>query len=111
MTQLTSNTYVTPTSLKIATPARFARYVSQGTAAPWQMARHLALLDRELVELATGRNNRLIVQMPPRHGKSEICSKYFPAWYLGVNPTHNIILTSATDDLAMDFSAAARDLV
>lgn len=49
--------------------------------------------------------------MPPRHGKSELCSKYFPAWFLGVFPQKNVILTSATDDLATDFSVAARDLL
>lgn len=49
--------------------------------------------------------------MPPRHGKSELTSKYFPAWHLGVFPEKNIILTSATDDLALDFSAAARDVL
>lgn len=68
-------------------------------------------IDRELCDLATGRNKRLIIQMPPRHGKSELCSKYFPAWFLGVFPHKNVILTSATDDLAMDFSVAARDLL
>jgi predicted phage terminase large subunit-like protein len=75
------------------------------------MANHVTAIDRELVELAAGRNKRLIIQMPPRHGKSELCSKYFPAWYLGVFPHKNVILTSATDDLAMDFSVAARDLI
>lgn len=78
---------------------------------PWRMARHLAELDRNLCDLAAGRVKRLVVEMPPRHGKSELCSKYFPAWYLGSFPERNIILTSATDDLAMDFSASARDLL
>lgn len=95
----------------IATPALFARTVTRGTANPWKMATHLMVIDRELHDLAAGRNKRLIIQMPPRHGKSEICSKYFPAWYMGMFPDRNVILTSATDDLAMDFSAAARDLV
>lgn len=66
-------------------------------------------LDRALTDVATGRIKRLVVEMPPRHGKSELCSKYFPAWYLGINPDKNIILTSATDELANDFSAASRD--
>lgn len=75
------------------------------------MARHVAVIDRELEALATGKNKRLIIQMPPRHGKSELCSKFFPAWFLGVFPQKNVILTSATDDLAMDFSVSARDLL
>jgi len=52
-----------------------------------------------------------MVEMPPRHGKSELGSKYLPAWWLGTFPEHNVILTSATDDLALDFSAAARDVI
>lgn len=75
------------------------------------MASHVTVIDRELHDLAAGRNKRLIIQMPPRHGKSELCSKYFPAWFLGVFPHKHVILTSATDDLAMDFSVAARDLL
>lgn len=75
------------------------------------MAKHLEILNKNLVDLALGRIRRLIVQMPPRHGKSELCSKHFPAWYLGWYPDRNVILTSATDDLAMDFSAQSRDLL
>lgn len=54
---------------------------------------------------------RLIVQMPPRHGKSEHISRYTPPWFLGTFPDKNIILTSATDELAMDFSQAGRDIM
>lgn len=75
------------------------------------MDRHHAVLDAELVKLARGTEQRLIVQQPPRHGKSELGSKYFPAWFLGLNPTKHVILASATDDLAAEFSAAARDVL
>lgn len=75
------------------------------------MASHVTAIDRELFDLAAGRNKKLIIQMPPRHGKSELCSKYFPAWYLGTFPDRRVMLASATDDLAMDFSTAARDLL
>jgi predicted phage terminase large subunit-like protein len=75
------------------------------------MARHMAILDRELTAIETGANKRLIVQMPPRHGKSFLTSGYFPAHYLGVHPDRNVILTSATDELAMEFSRMGRDLL
>lgn len=61
--------------------------------------------------IAIGRTKRLIVEMPPRHGKSELCSKYFPAWYIGNYPEKSIIVTSATDSLAAEFSGAARDII
>lgn len=47
--------------------------------------------------------------MPPRHGKSEVASKKFPAWYLGRNPNNEIIISSYAADLAYDFSRIARN--
>ncbi len=90
------------------TPGAFACSVQPRR---WGMYPHLRLLDRALTDLARGKMNRLIVQMPPRHGKSTLGSQYFPAWYLGTFPERNVILTSATDELALDFSASARDLL
>lgn len=49
--------------------------------------------------------------MPPRHGKSEIISKYFPAWYLGINPDARIILTSYESSFAASWGRKARDLM
>ena len=69
------------------------------------------MLDRELTDIETGANDRLIVQMPPRHGKSYLTSGYFPAHYLGVHPNRNVIMCGATGDLALEFSGMARDLV
>lgn len=106
-----STTYVTELSTKIATPGLFARYVSRDTAKPWKMARHMAILDKELTDIETGANDRLIVQMPPRHGKSFLTSGYFPAHYLGVYPDRNVIMCGATADLALEFSGMARDLL
>ena len=88
------------------TPACFARYVSNGQ---WKMARHHAYMDRLLCQLAKRKIRRLVVEMPPRHGKSLLGSQYFPAWWLGTFPEDNVILTSATGDLAFDFSTKARD--
>lgn len=94
-----------------ATPGLFAASITRGRHSGWSMFRHHALLDRKLVDLALGKTKRLIVEMPPRHGKSELCSRYFPAWYLGTFPSRNVILTSATDDLAEEFSVKSRDLL
>lgn len=54
---------------------------------------------------------RLMIFMPPRHGKSEIGSKTFPGWYLGRNPKHEVIACSYSGDLAKDFSRKVRDLL
>lgn len=49
--------------------------------------------------------------MPPRHGKSELSSKYFPSWFLGTFPWKKIIIGSSAANLAEKYSAAARDLL
>lgn len=75
------------------------------------MADHLALLNRKLMDLSSRRTRRLIVQMPPRHGKSELCSKYLPAWYLGLFPEHRVVLASYEADFAASWGRKARDLI
>lgn len=62
-------------------------------------------------DVSAGKSPRLMLFMPPRHGKSEIASRNFPAWYLGRNPDHEIIATSYASSLAQKFSRAARDTV
>lgn len=52
-----------------------------------------------------------MVAMPPRHGKSELTSKWTPAWHQGLYPTRDLILSSATDELVTDFSQAALDIM
>jgi predicted phage terminase large subunit-like protein len=71
--------------------------------------KHLDILDARLQDVSEGRIKRLIVTMPPRHGKSERVSKKFPAWHIGKNPDDEIILASYSIDLARDFSRIARD--
>ena len=84
----------------------FLLYDGQGR---WQAAKHLRLLCEKLEAVARGEITRLIVSMPPRHGKSEVISKKFPAWFLGKFPEKEIIITSYSADLAYDFSKIARN--
>ena len=91
-----------------ATPALFAIHVSRNR---WYPADHLLLLSDKLVQIADGKINRLMVTMPPRHGKSELISKYFPAWYLGHKPNNKIILSSYESDFAATWGAKARDIL
>lgn len=74
-------------------------------------ARHQRLLDEKLEAVERGEIDRLMVFMPPRHGKSEKASKRFPAWYLGRNPTRQIIAASYNSDLATDFGREVRNIV
>lgn len=54
---------------------------------------------------------QLMVSMPPRHGKSESCSRYFPAWYLGRNPDHRLIFTTYGHTYAAKWGRNARDVL
>jgi len=55
--------------------------------------------------------DRVCVNMPPRHGKSQLVSFYFPAWFLGRNPDKKILMVSHTTDLAEGFGRKVRNLV
>lgn len=90
------------------TPAGFAESVSSGK---WMRAKHLQLISNKLVEVAQGKCKRLIIKLPPRHGKSEETSKYFPAWFLGNYPDKRIILTSYEADFAASWGWKARNIL
>jgi len=61
--------------------------------------------------ITDGSLKRLIVNMPPRHTKSEFASHLFPAWYLGRYPDRKVIQTAHTAELAVGFGRKVRNLV
>ena len=66
---------------------------------------------RQLERVANGEVKRLMLFVPPRHGKSELSSILFPAWYIGKNPDKEIIVASYSAELAEDFGYKTRNLV
>lgn len=66
-------------------------------------AAHHRLIARKLEAVERGDCKRLMIFMPPRHGKSMLASEFFPAWYLGRNPDHYVIASTYAQDLADDF--------
>ncbi|SDM20278.1 terminase large subunit domain-containing protein [Halarsenatibacter silvermanii] len=84
----------------------FLEFESKGV---WKTADHLEYMCEKLEAVERGEIDKLMIFMPPRHGKSEVASKKFPAWYLGRHPDREIILTSYAADLAYDFSRIARN--
>ena len=73
--------------------------------------RHHKIMAQKFQEIAEGKCKRLIVNMPPRHTKSEFASYLLPAWYLGKFPNKKIIQTSNTAELAVGFGRKVRNLV
>lgn len=57
-------------------------------------------LDRKLVDVARGKIKRLMIFMPPSHGKSMLVLQFLPAWYLGTFPDRRIIVCGYGNDLA-----------
>ena len=77
----------------------------------YQTPAHINLLAHKLEEVERGNIKRLAIFMPPRHGKSQLTSQFFPAWYLGRNPSKFVIATTYAQDLADDFGRSVRNQI
>ena len=75
------------------------------------MGRHHKIMAEAFERVANGTNKRLIINMPPRHTKSEFASYLLPAWFLGQYPHKKVIQTSHTAELAVGFGRKVRNLV
>ena len=73
--------------------------------------RHHAIMADAFERVANGQLKRLIINMPPRHTKSEFASYLFPAWFLGKYPEKKIIQTAHTAELAVGFGRKVRNLI
>jgi len=72
---------------------------------------HHRIIAEKLERVARGELKRLIVNMPPRHSKSEFASYLMPAWFLGRNPKLKIIQATHNTELAVRFGRKVRDLI
>ena len=90
---------------------RYADYVQLVHAGRWKRARHLDLVCRELENIMDGKTKRLMVFMPPRHGKSMTVTETFPSFYLLKNPEKRVIEISYSGDLAQQFGKRNRDKI
>mgnify|MGYP001224668938 FL=1 len=89
----------------------FVRAMAPTLVSDWKMGRHIELISDKLQQVVEGKIKRLMVFLPPRSSKSVICSKLFPAWYIGRNPNHEILTVSHSDQLSSDFGRSVRDIV
>jgi predicted phage terminase large subunit-like protein len=77
----------------------------------YKVGPHHKRLARIFEEIASGAKKRVIVNIAPRHGKSELISYLAPAWFLGNYPHKKVIMASHTADLAVNFGRRVRNLV
>jgi predicted phage terminase large subunit-like protein len=89
----------------------FVKLIAPTLISDFRIGRHIELLARKLQLVEQGKIKRLMVFLPPRSTKSVICSKLFPAWYMGRHPNHEILSISHSDQLAADFGRSVRDIV
>src|SRR6266566_2467317 len=83
-------------------------------AAQWpsfELAHHHELIVSKLEAVERGQISRLMIFLPPRHGKSLITSTIFPAWYLGRRPNRHIIFDTYGQELSDDFGRRVRNFV
>ena len=75
------------------------------------VGKHHRILADLLMSIEQGDKDRICVNIPPRHGKSQLVSIFFPAWFLGRNPGKKVMMVSHTTDLAVDFGRKVRNLI
>ena len=85
----------------------FVQHVYPG----YKVGPHHRRLARIFEDIAAGKKKRVVVNIAPRHGKSELISYLAPAWFLGKYPHKKIIMASHTADLAVNFGRRVRNLV
>ena len=77
----------------------------------WINGEHQKLICDRLESVERGEIDRLIITAPPRHGKSELATIRFPAWFLGRSPDKQIIQVSSSEELVRKFGRRIRDLI
>jgi predicted phage terminase large subunit-like protein len=77
----------------------------------YKVGPHHRRLAKIFEDIANGKKRRVIVNIAPRHGKSEMISYLAPAWFLGKYPHKKVIMASHTADLAVNFGRRVRNLV
>lgn len=86
----------------------FVRWGQPRYKVGWFHRELCAELERFSADVIAGRNPRLLIAAPPRHGKSEIVSRRFPVWHLGRAPEHEVVVASYGQSLADRMSRNAR---
>jgi hypothetical protein len=74
-------------------------------------ARHLDLIDRVFRDIARGHSRKVLITMPPRHGKSRRAARWAPLWFLARHPDRRVMIASYSADLADDHGRWIRDAI
>jgi hypothetical protein len=102
-----SEPILTPEDYAFSRLIAYAAYQWPG----YRDAPHHRLIASKLEAVERGEITRLMITMPPRHGKSMLASEFFPAWYLGRNPDHYVVTATYAQDLADDFGRKVKNQI
>lgn len=100
---------IDPDPAPLEEPETFRAYVDRVTRGRFQWYPHCERLADVLQDVADGKRSRVMVYMPPRHGKSELVSRLFSAYYMTRHPDRWVGLSSYAAELAYTLSRAARE--
>lgn len=90
----------------------FTRYIyKENHRRNFIVAPHFVLIANKLMDVINGKTKRLIINIPPRYGKTELAVKNFIAYGLAINPSAKFIHLSYSDDLALDNSSQAKEYI
>lgn len=76
-----------------------------------KQAKHLDLIDRVFRDIARGHSRKVLITMPPRHGKSRRAARWAPLWFLSRHPDRRVMIASYSADLADDHGRWIRDAI
>lgn len=90
----------------------FARYIyKENHRRNFTVAPHFVTIANKLMDVINGKTKRLIINIPPRYGKTELAVKAFICYGLAINPQSKFIHLSYSDDLALDNSSQAKEYI
>lgn len=105
MTRKVKSSDVTSESWRLY-PHTYAMRMSKGE---WKAYPYLVYLSKKIRKACLEGKGRILVSLPPRFGKSQLISKWVPAWYLDMFPERGVILCSNESSLAEDYGRSVRD--
>lgn len=73
--------------------------------------KHHFLMAETMEQVERGEKKKVIINTAPRHGKTELCTKRFAAWYSARNPHHDIIIATYNEKFALDFGKEVREII
>lgn len=77
----------------------------------WKTNKHIAFLDDIISNSINEGNAKIVINMPPRHGKTTFCSEWLPLWFLNKYPTKNIMLATYNQKYATHLGRKVKDII